>query len=381
MGGRFAVLTRRVAFAAVLAAAGAPLRADDSPPDPPMVFDAVYTADVWRNEGGARDGWRYLDNLDLTLAADLDRAAGVPATRAFVYVLYNNGKALSELTGDAQTVSNIETGVRAVRLYEAWVEHDFTPGASLRAGLYDLNSEFDALDASALFIGSAHGIGTDISHSGRNGPSIFPATGLAARVSAEPAPNLTLRAAVLDAVPGDPDHPARTAILLRDGALAIAEADWRKGRVRLLAGAWGYSRAQERLGEPGAAASRGAYLRGEACLIDGEPCRLAGFFRTGVAAGATNPFDRFLSGGVTGRLGARWRLGAALAHARTSTNARRSGFAWADETAIELTAAWQLARWLTLQPNAQFVLNSGDRGATPDAAAFGLRVVFAPFAR
>jgi porin len=278
-------------------------------------------------------------------------------------------------------VSNIETGVRAVRLYEAWIEHDFAPGASLRAGLYDLNSEFDALDASALFIGSAHGIGTDISHSGRNGPSIFPVTSLAARVSVAAAPDLTLRAAVLDAVPGDPAHPARTAILLRDGALAIGEADWRKGRLRLLAGAWGYSRAQERLGEPGTAASRGAYLRGEACLIEREQCRLAGFVRTGVAAGVTNPFDRFVSAGVTGRVGERWQLGAALAHARTSAAARRSGYAWADETAIELTAAWQVARWLTLQPDAQFVLNSGDRGATPDAAAFGLRFVFAPFAR
>ncbi|MGN6496317.1 MAG: carbohydrate porin [Tsuneonella sp.] len=373
----------RVALAALLAAANAPLAAADEPPapppEPPIVFDAVYTADIWRNEGGTRDGWRYLDNLDLTVSADLDRAAGVPNTRAFVYVLYNNGASLSELTGDAQTVSNIETGVRAVRLYEAWLEHDLTPAASVRVGLYDLNSEFDALDASALFIGSAHGIGTDISHSGRNGPSIFPVTSLAARFALQASRKLTVRAAVLDAVPGDPDHPARTAILLRDGALGIAEADWRSGKLRVLAGAWGYSRPQDRLGAPGTTASRGAYLRGEMCLLAGEPCRLAAFARTGIAAGKTNPFDRFVSGGVTGRIGERWQLGAALAHARTSASARRSGYAWADETAVELTAAWRVSRWLTLQPDAQFVLNSGERGASPNAAAFGLRFVFAPF--
>lgn len=73
-------------------------------------------------------------------------------------------------------ISNIETGVRATRLYEAWLETGLGERGSLRAGLYDLTSEFDVLETANLFIHSAHGIGSDIGLSGLNGPSIFPVT-------------------------------------------------------------------------------------------------------------------------------------------------------------------------------------------------------------
>lgn len=90
----------RVALCAALLTVAAPLAAQDAVAGP-IELDAVYTAEVWRSEGWVEEGWRYLDNLDLTLAADLERAAGIPDTRAFAYVLYNNGASLSELTGAA----------------------------------------------------------------------------------------------------------------------------------------------------------------------------------------------------------------------------------------------------------------------------------------
>lgn len=202
---------------------------DDGPSDNAYELSAAYTAEVWRNEGGVKDGWRYLDNLDVVLEADLERAVGWEGANGLVYLLYNNGASLSELTGDIHIVSNIETGVRATRLYEAWIEQQIGDTASIKVGLYDLNSEFDALETSALFIGSAHGIGQDIAQSGQNGPSIFPVTSLSARAQVQIDDGLVVRAAILDAVPGNPDRPSRTAIDLGDGVLAIAEADWRSG--------------------------------------------------------------------------------------------------------------------------------------------------------
>ena len=86
---------------------------------PPAVdLAAVYTGELWRNErGGIRQGWRYLDNLDVTLTIDADRAFGWHGATLFIYGLYNNGRAFSgDLVGDEQIVSNIETGVRAARL-------------------------------------------------------------------------------------------------------------------------------------------------------------------------------------------------------------------------------------------------------------------------
>src|SRR3546814_12299182 len=78
---------------------------------------------------------------------------------------YNNGRSISDLAGDVQAVSNIETGVRALRLYEAWIDQKIGDAASIKLGLYDLNSEFDALDTAGFFVSSPNGIGTDIAQS------------------------------------------------------------------------------------------------------------------------------------------------------------------------------------------------------------------------
>jgi porin len=91
--------------------------------DDALQLEIAYTADIWRAaSGGIRRDTVYLDNLDILVEADLDRLLGWEGATAFVYGLYNNGRSLSALTGDAQTASNIETDVRAARLYEAWLE-------------------------------------------------------------------------------------------------------------------------------------------------------------------------------------------------------------------------------------------------------------------
>ena len=344
--------------------------------DPPLDLGAAYTLDVWHNQGGVASGWRTLDNLDLTAAVDLERVAGWHGARAFAYVLYNGDHSLSELTGDAQVASNIETGVRALRLYEAWIEQDLAPGTSIKAGLYDLNSEFDALPTSDLFLGSAHGIGTDVSQSGRNGPSIFPVTSLAVRIEAKVSGRLTVRAAALDGVSGDPDHPARTAIKLGhgDGALLIAEADWTRGPLRVIAGGWGYTREQPDDAGTGVAPSTGAYVRAETTLAKHQAYTLSAFARAGVASGRANPFDTFVSGGLRLDLSESWQFGAAVAHARTSSAYRRAIPAPRAETVVELTAARALTPWLSVQPDVQYVIDPLNAPDGNDALVTGVRM-------
>src|SRR5690606_31578386 len=129
-------------------------------------------------------------------------------------------------------------------LYEAWIDQRlWDDRVSLRAGLYDLNSEFDAIDPAALFVNSAHGIGTDFGQTGENGPSIFPNTSLALRIEAQLSDNWLVRAAVLDGVPGDPNHPKRTTIKLGngDGALMVGEINYAQGNFRAGLGTWGYT--------------------------------------------------------------------------------------------------------------------------------------------
>ena len=379
----------------------APPVAENSRQPPAVDLAVVYTAELWRNtRGGLRRGNRYLDNLDVTLTVDAERALGWNGATLFVYGLYNNGRALSgDLVGDAQTVSNIETGVRAARLYEAWVEQRFAnERASVKVGLYDLNSEFDTSDVGSLSLLSSHGIGPEFGQSGRNGPSIFPVTSLAIRGDYKLDDRWTVRAAVLDGVPGDPDHPARTAIKLSaaDGALIVGEAAYKHGGTSAAFGYWRYTARFPSIAPTGdAEAARmrtgndGAYLVVEQRLTQaGEPAGsdtkrgLAAFVQLAVADGGINPIARYAGGGLvfTGLLRRQGddRIGVTVARAEFGRPYRRRAAAdgsGADsaESVLELTYRTPITKWLTVQPDVQYVCNPGANPALRDALATGMR--------
>lgn len=346
-----------------------------------LSIEAAYTADIWRNEGGVSDGTRYLQNIDLIAQMDLGQAIGWEGATAQAYVLYNNDSALTDLTGDAQVVSNIEAGVEALRLYEFWVDAPLGDNASLLVGLYDLNSEFDALETSSLFIGSAHGIGTDISQAGENGPSIFPVTSLAARLQIDVADKIAVRVAVLDGVPGDPARPSRTAIKLGngDGALLIGEADYGDENARVIAGAWGYTEDFDTHDLTGQASSNGFYLRGEGDLASTDAGSVRAFARVGIASGNVNPFSHFASGGLTYENGAGNTFGLAVAHAALSDEFKAANPGLdSGETVFEATYAHGVTDWLEVQPNVQWVINPSADPVVRNAVAFGLRITVAP---
>ncbi|MES2496494.1 MAG: carbohydrate porin [Pseudomonadota bacterium] len=342
----------------------------------PILLETTYTGEVMAAAaGGVRRGTRYLDNLDIVLEADLDAVAGWRGAMLHVYGLYNNGTSLSDLVGDAQAASNIETGDRAFRLYEAWIDQKLGSRASIKVGRYDLNSEFDALEASGLFIGSAHGIGTDISQTGLSGPSIFPKTSLAARLEVRPAEGWAVRAAILDGVANRIEFPPSA--LRKDGALLIGEAELPLLGGRMLIGHWRYTARFDAHDGRRERGNGGVYLRGEAPIASGPRGTLAGFFRLGTANGRLNMFDRFASAGMklTGWLDGRDEdeLGLAIATAFASRDYRLVEGGGKAETAVELTYRAPIAPWLSIQPNIQYVRNPSADPTIADAPVVGLR--------
>jgi porin len=357
----------------------------------------VYTFDIWHNaRGGIRKGTRYLDNLDLTAKVDAERAFGWRGATLFAYALYNNGAGLSrDLVGDFQSASNIETAVRAARLFQAWVEQKLAgEKASVKFGLYDLNSEFDGQQTGALFVNSSHGIGPDFSQSGKNGPSIFPVTSLAVRADYRLSSQWQVRAAVLDGVPGDPAHPKRTAIKLGhgDGALMVAEVEHEAGRTRAVVGYWRYTSrsddvlATARAGEPvRGSGNDGIYMTVERRFVPPNhqaESGLRGWLRLGFADDRYNPLDHYLGGGLvyTGPFEGRPedRAGIAFARAHWGNPYRRS-LAIKDirspttELSVEATYRAVVNKWLTLQPDVQYIVNPGGDENDRDALSFGLR--------
>ena len=357
----------------------------------PVSISAVYTADIRGNiDGGVERGARYLDNLDLQVAFDADRLVGWRGARLFLYGIYDNGVSLSRLVGDVQTVSNIETSVQAARLFEAWVEQDVGRTASIKAGLYNLNSEFDTTQSGGLFLLSSHGIGPDFSQSGRNGPSIFPVTSLAVRGEVKLAEHWLGRVAVLDGVPGDPDHPRRTAIKLsaRDGALVVGEVDYLKGGTKAAIGLWNYTARFDAVtpSAPSGRGNKGVYLFAEHRLVGtraDDAAGLAGWLRFGVADTRHNAIGGYLGGGLvyTGLSRRRKDDQVGLSFAAVSFGGRyRRAQRLADapserhEVVIEAVYNAIFAPWLSLQPDLQYVVNPGGDPRLRDALVVGVRI-------
>lgn len=359
-----------------------------------ITMDAYYRGELWYNSsGGVRTGSDYVDDAGLQFSADLPSLFGNSEATLFAYLLYNNHSAFSEkYVGDLQVISNIDAP-NALRVLELWVEQPWDERYSLRFGLYDLNSEFDAVDTSALFLNSSHGIGAAYGQTGIAGPSIFPLTSLTARFEWQLTAADTLRYAILDAVPGDPDDPQKTTIRLSSSEGVLHAMEYNHvfaGGARVGVGGWAYSGRFDRIeGDLNGLPLRDDGNRGLYGFIDLPVLSDAtagidvhAFLRYGNANDALNALDAYFGGGlvVSNLLDARPAdvVGVSFASARAGDPFRRVSAAAGmplqrAETSIELTYGTQLTPWLWLQPDIQYVINPGVNPALDNALVFGLR--------
>lgn len=368
----------RLACGVIACVVPAVARADDKPS-----ADLRYTTDIMGvAAGGERRGVRWMGRLDLDLdsGTDLLGLAGAHA-HADIFLLHGGGFSVRD-AGDAQVVSNIDAPY-AIRPFEAWVEAPLSGGVRVKAGLVDLNSEFDVQSVGSLFLNSSFGIAPDYSQSGLNGPSIFPVTSPGLVVAVE-RPRWTLRTAIFDAVPGDPNHPHRTlpGPFGRSGALLSVESEMKIGDGgELQLGAWYYTDRFARLDGNGRGRSAGAYVQYEQTFVGNEKTgALRGWIRAGQAAAEVNDIGLYVGGGFSWGTDDR-SYGIAVAHARLGDPALRAFAAaftprYRAETAIEVTATHRLTKWLQVQPDVQYVRHPS-WGAAADALVLGLRLHFA----
>ncbi len=381
-------------------AAGPPAPADERPPSA-FTFTGAYVVDLLGDlDGGKARGGRYLDFIKLSAAYD-GAAAGRPDLTALVSIEHVNGADISnDLIGASQAVSNIEATPEAFRLYEAWVRKGFLGGAgAVKAGLIDLNANFDVQETAALFLNSSDGIGADFADTGLNGPSIFPTPALAVTASWRPAAAWTAQAGVFDGVAGDPDNRGRFVAVQfspRDGTLLVAQVERRFGdAARLEAGAWTYTATFAALDQTGAAGQprRIGGNGGLYGLIEGRLTAtprskdggLSGWLRVGVANGDINRVADYLGAGLvyTGLLPGRDQdqAGVAISRAGFGDGARaaadRAGVSLAGaETIFEATYRCGVTDWLAIQPDLQYVIHPGGNSALGNAVVAGVRLAF-----
>lgn len=352
----------------------------------PFEVGIVYKGDVMGVDAGrgGRDV-TYLDNVDLTVAADMEQAIGWRGATAFVDLLNNFGGRPNDTAGTLQGVNNIEVGAPNLYLYQAWVQQGFADGRlTVLAGRYDINSEFYSNPAAGQLIGPAFGMGSELASTGPNGPSIFPRTELAVRVRYAGTRNYG-QFAVVRAPRGTVDQGGRRT------ALFIAEAG-RRGPTTVSIGAWAYSRHQPEIVPPGVSAgtgeavSRGAYVLMERDL-SGAPDRPGywrAFVRAGVSDGATTPFGNGVQLGISGRgiIPSRPDSGISIGYAMAglSRRYRRANpvgapVLAASENVLELTCNDRVLPFLTLQPDIQYVARPSGLRDAKGVVVMGLRAI------
>lgn len=369
-------------FVAAASCLASPARADED--RAPVQFGATYVTDVLSVvDGGIRHGTDWLGRADVTASVD-GKVFGIPGAELFVDVMGVNQPDFSgRHVGDAQTVSNVQAD-SAIRPYEAWLSVPIGKRVSVKAGLIDLNTEFDVQDVGRTFLNSSFGIGPDFSQTGVNGPSIFPAPATALLLRYED-DDWAARFGIFDAVAGSLANPRRTVFRIpgERGALLVGEIERKlpgDGEVQL--GLWHYTTRFDTNdpADAGKAASQGGYALVEGTLAKHGKAALLGWARVGVASARTNLIGLYLGGGVA------WRdeeheIGLAVAHARLGEPGRRAtlateGGADRAETAIELTYSRPVTPWLTVQPDLQYVINPGWVPYRADALVVGVRLSF-----
>lgn len=388
--------------------------AQDAEGDGPFKVSVSYIGDIFTNtNGGIKTGTVYLDNIDVNLEANFETLPfGLSGTTFYVYGLGNQGNSISSFAGDAQGISNIEAE-NSWRIFEFWAQKKFfLARSSILVGLYDINSEFNALNSSLLFLNSSSGLDPTIALSGEMGPSTFPHTSLAVRLKVNVYKGMVFQAAVLDGVPSNPENSRGTKVFLReeDGLFFIGELglhslsdqnlQMRSRTARLQeilspgngsdnnigVGAWYYSKEKDNWDGTGSEHEYGVYALGEYEVLkreDALPKSIKVFARVGWSKPKTNMLGSFYGGGMvfTGLFPSRSadETGIAIASARAgsdfiSNTMLSSNRPEKAETNIEFTHRIVLNDYANIQPNVQYVVNPGFDETLDNSLVVGIRL-------
>lgn len=348
--------------------------------------------------GGAKRKFVTMGNLDMKLALDAEKLAGIHGLTAMVYGLADYhccADGLAAYVGDTQVTSNIDAPQTA-KLYEAWLQQNLLDDhLSFLVGLRDFNQEFYAQDSAGLFLNSSFGVGKEIAQTGQNGPSIFPTTSLAGRFTLQ-FDHAYLKVAAFDGVPGDPDDSDGTHIKLKseDGLFYASEMAFLRGgesnknqlHAKYAVGLWAYSAKFDRIdggvdaqGDPRRNRSYGFYFLADQNLTDDFSI----FVRFGKAASTVNEYDYNLSGGikVVGLIPARTNdslglavssvhAGGGLKESRVSAGNSSKDF----ETTLEATYRIEAYPGVAIQPDFQYVIFPNSDPTIDNAVVVGARL-------
>lgn len=334
--------------------------------------EGSWTYDVSTNvRGGVARGTRGRGLFTAAATVDMSTFAGLPGGTFAISYMTMGGQVGGELTGDAQSFSNIDIAPTS-RRYDLWYEQRLL-GDRVRAklGYVDANSEFAVVNVAGEFINSAAGFSPTM-----YGMPTYPDPALSANLFVSPARWLTLGGAVYRgtlpasrAADATPDAPfgivelvASPAALGRAGVGVWHHAGYAPrldGGLQQGPTGW-YAFLERRLS--GAEADDSTVARG-----------LSGFVRYGWADAGVSDFAHHYMAGLVLDAPLGWAgnaLGVAVSHVELS---HRAGYAHG-ETALEGFVRVQLLGFMTLRPDVQYIVHPSGAPEVGAALVSTLRV-------
>jgi porin len=353
-------------------------------------LQANLTLDFSKNLRGGLDtggsATRHLFNANVTL--DLERLAGLAGGTVFVNFQNQAGDNGSTLTRDIQAYSNIDADGRT-QVSEFWYEQVLM-GEKLRVrvGKIDANSEFAKVESAAAFLQSSMGVSPTITAMPK-----YPDAAFGIDLFLHPCDHWYVGAGVFDGAvqegvktgergPATLFGPPADLYLIGETGVTWDFGGRRSGR--LAAGVWHATGRLERFDGGTASGATGPYVVLEQVLWrpapgdEADERGVAAFFQYGYADPSVSAFVHHVGGGVSwtgpipGRaddvagLGASWvRL----------TDGVGAGFGRDDELSVELFYKARVLKWLSVQPDVQYIRHPGGDRTVRDAWVATVRLV------
>jgi porin len=375
-----------------------------------VVFGLQEQSELWGNmAGGLRRGVVYDGLLTPSLLLNLEQLVGWQGAKFFVNGFQIHGRGPSaNLVGNLQLVSNIEA-TRGAKLYDLWLEQTLMGGRLvIRIGQEGANDEMMVTQYGVVFLNSSFGFpglpAADLPSGGPNYPMATPFV----RAAFHATDQITVVGAVFNGDPappgtGDPQErdASGTAFRFNGHSLSFVELWYSDNQGDNAAGlpatyklgAW-YSSARfadqfnDINGLPLASPGSIGIPRGHSGdfalygIVDQMIWRRSGTTDQGIGAflqvmgspGGYNVSNLFIEGGMNwkGPFAGHDKDIAAfgVSYLGISPAARRfansvialtgSGSSYSsNETVFEATYLYQASAWLSLQPDAQYVVNPG----------------------
>jgi porin len=355
---------------------------------------AGYATDLLANPvGGARQGFAYAGELEASLEFDLETLLGLKGSSFFIGAAWNSGQDLSERKIDNLfTVAQAFEG-QSVRLAQMYFEQQLLDGAlDLAIGRLSPGNDFATSELYGNYVSA--GVNENPFSLSLNVESFStdPVASWGFRAIVQPAERFYVAAGVYNADPkvGDDDeNGVDFALNPQDGVLVIAEAGYRRNQETGATGLsgnfkiGGYHDSSDfgHFSDPDDQ-RKGNY--GLYVLLDQMIYREGG---AGSAQGLTpwaaltfapiervNTLPLFAAGGLVyqglfpGRDDDATNLG--LYYGRFSDDLPDQSF----ETVLEVNHRFQLAPWLYVTPDFQYVFRPGGSDKEPDAAVLGAEI-------